>query len=61
MSMIKQLAIIIVSLSLALGVYGFFIAQRVVGFIYVVPAFFLLLVAAILFLIDYLVKKRNTK
>jgi heme exporter protein D len=59
--MIKQLACIILSLALALGGYGFFIAQRVVGYLYVVPAFFLLLIALILFLIDYLLKKRNTK
>lgn len=58
--MIKQLAIIILISALAWGGYGFFVAQRVVGYLYVVPAFFLILVAAILFLIDYGLKKRDT-
>lgn len=59
--MIKQLALIILTLGLALSFYGFFIAQRVVGYLYVVPAFFILIIAAILFLVDYILKKRNIK
>lgn len=59
--MIKQLAFIILAVAVALAGYGFFGVQRVVGYLYVFPAIFFLLVALVLFLVAYIVKKRHNK
>jgi hypothetical protein len=61
MNIIKHLALIIVAIALLLAGYGFFIAQRAVGWLYVFPALVLLLLAAVLFLIEYLMKRRQSK